>query len=85
VLALEGKQLSSEQLAAKLEELALEGRSKIAFLIGGTLGLSPTVKKRADLLLSISPMTFPHQLTRLILLEQLYRAFRIIKGEPYHK
>ncbi|UNC93698.1 23S rRNA (pseudouridine(1915)-N(3))-methyltransferase RlmH [Candidatus Contubernalis alkaliaceticus] len=85
VMALEGKQLSSEQLAEKMEGLALGGRSKIFFVIGGALGLSPTVKKRADLLLSFSPMTFPHQLTRLILLEQLYRAFKIIKSEPYHK
>ncbi|MFZ5944973.1 MAG: 23S rRNA (pseudouridine(1915)-N(3))-methyltransferase RlmH [Bacillota bacterium] len=84
-LAIDGKQLSSEELAGKLDKLALEGKSDITMVIGGSLGLSQSVISRADFKLSFSKMTFPHQLMRLILLEQLYRAFRIIKGEPYHK
>lgn len=84
-LALEGEMLSSEALAAKLHSLALRGTSHLTFLIGGSLGLAPSLLKQADYLLCLSPMTFPHQLVRLILLEQLYRAFKIIKGEPYHK
>lgn len=85
VLAVEGQLLSSEELAAKLEKYALQGKSKITFVVGGALGLSPKVKERADLLLSFSPLTFPHQLMRLILMEQLYRAFKIIRSEPYHR
>jgi len=85
VLAIGGKLLSSEELAQKLEQLALEGKSDIALVIGGSLGLSNEVLKRADLQLSFSKMTFPHQLMRLILIEQIYRAFKINKGEPYHK
>ncbi len=85
VLAVEGHLLSSEELAGQLERCALQGRSKISFAVGGALGLSPEVKTRADLLLSFSPLTFPHQLVRLILLEQLYRAFKINRGEPYHR
>ncbi|MCF6094644.1 23S rRNA (pseudouridine(1915)-N(3))-methyltransferase RlmH [Microaerobacter geothermalis] len=84
-LAIEGKMVSSEQLAEKLDQLATYGTSSITFIIGGSLGLSDEVKKRADLQLSFSKMTFPHQLMRLILLEQIYRAFRINRGEPYHK
>ncbi|NLT94102.1 MAG: 23S rRNA (pseudouridine(1915)-N(3))-methyltransferase RlmH [Clostridia bacterium] len=84
-LAIEGKQLSSEELADKLDNLALEGKSDIAMVIGGSLGLSDKVLGRADFKLSFSKMTFPHQLMRLILMEQIYRAFKIIKGEPYHK
>ncbi len=84
-LAIEGKQYSSEQFASFLEKLATYGRSKVAFVIGGSLGLSNEVLKRADEKLSFSKMTFPHQLMRLILAEQVYRAFRIIRGEPYHK
>ncbi len=84
-LAIEGKMKSSEQLAKDLDQLATYGKSKIAFVIGGSLGLSPAVMKRANDTLSFSKMTFPHQLMRLILLEQVYRAFRIIRGEPYHK
>ena len=84
-LHIHGKQLSSEELASKFEELALKGKSHLTFVIGGSLGLSEAVLKRADLKLSFSPMTFPHQLMRLILLEQVYRGFKIIKGEPYHK
>ncbi|OEH86549.1 23S rRNA (pseudouridine(1915)-N(3))-methyltransferase RlmH [Desulfuribacillus stibiiarsenatis] len=84
-LAIEGKQQSSEQLAESMDKLATYGKSHITFVIGGSLGLSQEVLKRADEKLSFSKMTFPHQLMRLILLEQVYRAFRIIKGEPYHK
>ena len=84
-LAIEGKMKSSEQLAKDLDQLATYGKSKIAFVIGGSLGLSNTVMKRANDKLSFSKMTFPHQLMRLILVEQVYRAFRINRGEPYHK
>lgn len=84
-LAIEGKELSSQKLAAKLESLFLTGHSHIAFVIGGSLGLDEAVMKRADFALSFSPMTFPHQLMRVILLEQVYRAFKINAGEPYHK
>ena len=84
-LAIEGKMKSSEQLADDLDKLATYGKSKIAFVIGGSLGLSNEVMKRANDTLSFSKMTFPHQLMRLILLEQVYRAFRINRGEPYHK
>jgi 23S rRNA (pseudouridine1915-N3)-methyltransferase len=82
-LAIEGKM--SEQFAARLDELATYGKSKVVFVIGGSLGLSKQVMARADETLSFSKMTFPHQLMRLILLEQIYRAFRINRGEPYHK
>lgn len=84
-LAIEGKQKSSEELAESLDKLATYGKSKISFIIGGSLGLSDEVLKRADEKLSFSKMTFPHQLMKLILLEQIYRAFRINRGEPYHK
>lgn len=84
-LAIEGKKQSSEELAANLDRLALHGKSKIAFIIGGSLGLSGEVLSRANEKLSFSKMTFPHQLMRLILVEQIYRAFRINRGEPYHK
>ncbi|MFC0046443.1 23S rRNA (pseudouridine(1915)-N(3))-methyltransferase RlmH [Metabacillus iocasae] len=84
-LAIQGKQKSSEELAADLDKLATYGKSKIAFVIGGSLGLSDQVLKRSNDKLSFSKMTFPHQLMRLILLEQVYRAFRINRGEPYHK
>ena len=83
--AIEGKQLSSTELADKIDKLGISGRSSIAFVIGGSLGLDERVLKRADFKLSFSPMTFPHQLMRVILLEQIYRAYRIIAGEPYHK
>ncbi|MGY3714914.1 23S rRNA (pseudouridine(1915)-N(3))-methyltransferase RlmH [Sutcliffiella cohnii] len=82
-LAIEGKQRSSEQLASEIDKLATYGKSKVAFIIGGSLGLSGEVMKRANDTLSFSKMTFPHQLMRLILLEQIYRAFRINRGEPY--
>ncbi|ETP71310.1 rRNA large subunit m3Psi methyltransferase RlmH [Lachnospiraceae bacterium JC7] len=84
-LAIDGDMLSSEQLAGKLSYLMVRGSSDIVFVIGGSLGLSPAVMKRADYKLSFSRMTFPHQLMRVILLEQVYRAFKIINNEPYHK
>ncbi|QFT91171.1 Ribosomal RNA large subunit methyltransferase H [Bacillus sp. THAF10] len=84
-LAIEGKQRSSEELAKEMDRLATYGKSKIAFVIGGSLGLSGDVMKRANDTLSFSRMTFPHQLMKLILLEQIYRAYRITRGEPYHK
>lgn len=84
-LAIEGKMKSSDQLAKDLDQLATYGKSKIAFIIGGSLGLSKQVMNRANDTLSFSKMTFPHQLMRLILLEQVYRAYRINRGEPYHK
>ena len=84
-LAIEGDMLSSEQLADQMQELMLRGRSDISFVIGGSLGLAPAVLKRADRKLSFSRMTFPHQLMRVILLEQVYRAFKINAHEPYHK
>ena len=84
-LVIQGRQLSSEGLADFINGLGIKGRSNIAFVIGGSLGLSEEVLKRADFKLSFSPMTFPHQLMRVMLLEQVYRGFKIIKGEPYHK
>jgi 23S rRNA (pseudouridine1915-N3)-methyltransferase len=84
-LAINGKLKSSEELADTIDKLATYGKSKIAFVIGGSLGLSDEVLKRSDEQLSFSKMTFPHQLMRLILVEQVYRAFRINRGEPYHK
>ena len=84
-LAVEGKMLSSEQLAKQIEKYTVEGVSHIVFIIGGSLGLSQEVIAAADKVLSFSAMTFPHQMMRVILLEQIYRAMRIIKKEPYHK
>jgi len=84
-LAIEGKNLSSEQLSSKIDDLALNGQSDITFIIGGSLGISDEVLKKSHFKLSFSKMTFPHQLMKLILLEQIYRAFRISRGEPYHK
>ena len=84
-LAIEGKGVSSEELASKMEQLGLQGNSHITFIIGGSLGISDEVLSRANMLLSFSKMTFPHQLMRVILLEQVYRGFRINCGEPYHK
>lgn len=80
-----GKQLSSEELAKKIETLGVQGKSHIIFVIGGSIGLGKEVLERSDFALSFSKMTFPHQLMRVILLEQVYRSFRIINGEPYHK
>lgn len=84
-LAIDGKKLSSTELADKINGLGLSGTSHICFVIGGSLGLSKEVLDRSDMKLSFSDMTFPHQLMRVILLEQTYRAYRIINGEPYHK
>jgi 23S rRNA (pseudouridine1915-N3)-methyltransferase len=84
-LAINGKMRTSEELADNLDKLATYGKSKIVFVIGGSLGLSDNVMKRANETLSFSKMTFPHQLMRLVLVEQVYRAFRIIRNEPYHK
>lgn len=84
-LAIDGKQRSSEEMAAWMEDLGVRGESHLQFIIGGSLGLSQAVLNRADTKISFSRLTFPHQLMRVILLEQIYRSFRIIKGEPYHK
>ena len=84
-LNIHGQQWTSEQFAEKLGELATCGRSRVAFIIGGSVGLDHRVLKRADVELSFGKMTYPHQLMRLILLEQIYRAFKIMRGEPYHK
>ena len=84
-LEIQGKQLSSEELAAKIEGLGLEGKSDVAFVIGGSLGLSQEVSQRADFKLSFSKMTFPHQMMRVVLLEQIYRSFKIMRHEAYHK
>lgn len=84
-LAIDGKNLSSEELAETINKLGVRGISNITFVIGGSLGLSDEVLSRADYKLSFSKMTFPHQLMRLILLEQVYRGYRINNGEPYHK
>ncbi len=85
VLAIEGKPLSSTELAAHIEKLGVNGTGHITFIIGGSLGLSSSIMSRADYKLSFSRMTFPHQLMRVILLEQIYRSYRIINNEPYHK
>jgi 23S rRNA (pseudouridine1915-N3)-methyltransferase len=85
VLDVRGKEMSSEALAARLHDWQLAGTNSIAVIIGGDLGLSDAVLARADLRLSISPMTFTHQMVRMIILEQIYRACRINSGEPYHK
>ncbi|MEG1781097.1 MAG: 23S rRNA (pseudouridine(1915)-N(3))-methyltransferase RlmH [Clostridium sp.] len=84
-LSIDGRMLSSEELSAYIENLGVTGTSHIQFVIGGSLGLSENVLKRADYKLSFSKMTFPHQLMRVILLEQIYRSYRIMSGEPYHK
>lgn len=80
-----GKHCTSEQLAQTLSDMAIRSQSRVAFLIGGAFGLSSEVQKRAHWCLSLSQMTFPHEMARVILLEQLYRAFTIIRGEQYHK
>ena len=84
-LEIEGRRLTSEAFASQIERLGVNGTSHIAFVIGGSLGLHNSIKKRADLAVSFSDMTFPHQLMRVVLLEQIYRAYRIINREPYHK
>lgn len=84
-LEINGRQLSSEELADKIEKLGIQGISHIIFIIGGSIGLGKAVLDKSDFALSFSKMTFPHQLMRVILLEQVYRSYRIIHGEPYHK
>ncbi len=84
-MAIEGKQLSSEEFSKKITNLGLDGISDIVFIIGGSNGLSKDVLNRANLMISFSKMTFPHQLFKVILLEQIYRGFKIFNGEPYHK
>ena len=85
VLAIEGKTLYSEEFSKQLEQASINGFSTLTFVIGGSLGLSPQVKKRANLSLSFGRLTLPHQLMRLVLVEQIYRAFTIQQGSPYHK
>ncbi len=84
-LEIQGKELDSPALAEKIEQLEVHGAGQVVFVIGGSLGLHSSVSARADFKLSFSKMTFPHQLMRVILLEQIYRAYRIIRNEPYHK
>ena len=84
-LAIEGKMLDSVELSDLIARLGVQGKSSIAFVIGGSLGLSDAVLKRANYKLSFSRMTFPHQLMQMILLEQIYRGYRIMNHEPYHK
>ena len=84
-LEIKGKMMTSEELAEKIDTLGMRGVSHIMFIIGGSIGLGEDVIKRSDFALSFSKMTFPHQLMRVILLEQIYRSYRIIAGEPYHK
>ena len=84
-LEIKGKLLTSEELAEKIDKLGIQGTSHIIFIIGGSIGLGKEVLKRSDYALSFSKMTFPHQLMRVILLEQIYRSYRIISHEPYHK
>ena len=84
-LEIDGKMLSSEEFAGKIESLGVQGKGSIVFVIGGSIGLGKEVLRRSDYALSFSKMTFPHQLMRVILLEQVYRGYRIINGEPYHK
>lgn len=85
VLDVKGAKKSSEEFAEVLKNCMMSGNSSITFVIGGSLGLAPELIRKANVRLSLSDMTFPHQLTRLILLEQIYRAFKIINGETYHK
>lgn len=84
-LEIQGKLLSSEELAEKIEMLGVQGNSHITFIIGGSIGLGQAVLERSDFALSFSRMTFPHQLMRVILLEQIYRSYRINSHQPYHK
>ena len=84
-MCIEGKELSSTALAEKVEQFGLNGASQLTFLIGGSVGLDSSLKQKADLRLSMSPMTFPHHLARIMLLEQIYRAYQILAGSKYHK
>ena len=85
LLAIEGKERSSEGLARRLDDLALTGKSDLTFIVGGSDGVSDAVRARANEQLSFGPITLPHNLARVVLLEQVYRAFKISRGEPYHK
>ena len=84
-LEIGGKQLTSEEFSEKIEKLGIQGNSHIIFVIGGSIGIGKAVLEKSDYALSFSKMTFPHQLMRVILLEQIYRGYRIMSGEPYHK
>jgi len=84
-MCIEGKTMSSEELASRFSRFALEGKSQLTFLIGGSVGLHTSLKEQADLRLSMSPMTFPHHLARVMLLEQIYRGYQILEGSRYHK
>jgi 23S rRNA (pseudouridine1915-N3)-methyltransferase len=84
-MCVEGIQLKSEDLAQRISSLAVAGRGRICFVIGGSFGISPRIKQRADMRLSMSEMTFPHHLARVMLAEQIYRAFKISEGSKYHK
>ena len=84
-MCIEGKELSSPALAEKVEQFGLSGASQLTFLIGGSVGLDAALKQKADLRLSMSPMTFPHHLARIMVLEQIYRAYQILSGSRYHK
>lgn len=84
-LAIEGKQLQSESFSQKIEDITIEGYSNITFLIGSSYGMSNNLKSITNMKLSFSKMTFPHQLMRVVLMEQIYRAFKILRNEPYHK
>ena len=84
-LEIDGKMLTSEGLSKEIDRLGLAGKSSLVFVIGGSIGLDTAVLKRSDYALSFSKMTFPHQLMRVILVEQIYRSYRIMRGEPYHK
>ena len=84
-MEIQGKQLSSEEFAQKINDITISGVSELVFVIGSSCGISPKVSQRADFKLSMSKMTFLHQFARLILVEQIYRAFKILKGEKYHK
>ena len=84
-LEIDGKMLTSEGLSKEIDRLGLAGKSSLVFVIGGSIGLDTAVLKRSDYALSFSKMTFPHQLMRVTLLEQIYRSYRIMRGEPYHK
>jgi 23S rRNA (pseudouridine1915-N3)-methyltransferase len=84
-MEIQGKQLSSEEFAQKINDITMNGISELVFVIGSSCGISGEVSKRADFKLSMSKMTFLHQFARLILVEQIYRAFKILKGEKYHK
>ena len=84
-MCVEGRQLKSEDFARRINELAVSGRGRLCFVVGGSFGLSPKIKQRADMLLGMSEMTFPHHLARVMLAEQIYRSFKILEGSRYHK